>query len=136
MSNRTSVATILAAIADDGSLELFRLVAVEGGSTEALRGKIKLTRKQYYSRLFKLTQAGLIKRKDNSYQLTALGKVVHDCQATIANGLANYWKIKAIDSMDIADGIPSDEQKRILELLIKDQELKKILSKDFRLELH
>ena len=136
MSNRTSVASILEAISDDGSLELFRLVATDGGSTESLRNKVKLTRKQYYSRLFKLTQTGLVKRKENSYHLTALGKVVHDCQATIASGLANYWKIKAIDSLDISDGIPTDEQKRILELLIKDQDLKKILSKDFRLELH
>src|SRR5581483_10062713 len=136
MSNQASVATILGAIADEGSLELFKLISKESGDSEALRAKIKLTRKQYYSRLFKLTQSGLVKRKENRYVLTALGRVVHDCEETISNGLANYWKIKAIDSIDLADGIPNDEQRRLLEMLIKDQDLKKILAKDFKLEFH
>ncbi|MEO9320082.1 MAG: hypothetical protein ABI361_05360 [Nitrososphaera sp.] len=136
MSNNVSVATILESISDEGSLELFRLIAREAGDSESLRSKIKLTRKQYYSRLFKLTQSGLVKRKENQYVLTALGRVVHDCEETISTGLANYWKIKAIDSIDIADGTPNEEQRKLLELLIKDQDLKKILSKDFRLEFH
>src|ERR1051326_9407800 len=136
MSNRVSVATVLEAISDEGSLELFRLIAKEANDSEMLRGKIKLTRKQYYSRLFKLTQSGLVKRKENLYILTALGKVVNDCQETISNGLAKYWKIKTIDSIDIAYGVPNEVQRKLLELLIKDQELKRILSKDYNLELH
>lgn len=120
---------VLDAISDDASLELFRLVALTNGTSDVLRSNMKLTRKQYYSRLFKLVQCGLIKRTDNKYFLTALGRVMYDAQATIENALNNYWKIKAIDSFKIAKGIPLEEQKRLIETLIQDQEIKNILTK-------
>jgi predicted transcriptional regulator len=66
---------------------------------------MKITRKQYYSRLFKLVQSGLVKRKENKYFLTSLGMVMYDAQKTIENALNNYWKIRAVDSLGIADGI-------------------------------
>jgi len=120
---------VLDAISDDASLELFRLVALTNGTSDVLRSNMKLTRKQYYSRLFKLVQCGLIKRNDNKYFLTALGRVMYDAQATIENALNNYWKIKAIDSLKVAEGIPLEEQKRLIETLIQDQEIKNILTK-------
>jgi predicted transcriptional regulator len=120
---------VLDAIADDASLELFKLVALTNGSSEVLRSSMKITRKQYYTRLFKLVQCGLIKRKDNKYFLTALGKVMYDAQATIENALNNYWKIKAIDSFKVAEGIPLEEQKRLIDILIQNQEIKNILAK-------
>jgi hypothetical protein len=88
-----------------------------------------LTRKQYYSRLYRLSRCGLIKRRDNNYFLTAFGKVLHDAQGTIENALSNYWRIKVVDTLDVADGVPAEEQKRLLETLIKDQEIKSILMK-------
>ncbi len=89
---------------------------------------MKITRKQYYSRLFKLVHCGLIKKKDNQYFLTTLGKVMYDAQATIDNAIASYWKIKAIDFLEIAKGIPVEEQKKLIETLIQDQAIKDILT--------
>ena len=119
---------MLDAVSDDAALELFKLVAHSGGTSEVLRSKIKITRKQYYSRLFKLVNCGLVKRRDNQYFLTTLGKVMYDAQATIDNAIASYWKIKAVDSLEIAKGIPAEEQKKLIETLIQDQAIKDILS--------
>ena len=121
--------TVLDAISDDASLELFKLIALTNGTSDVLRSNIKITRKQYYSRLFKMVQCGLVKRKDNKYFLTALGRVMYDAQATIENALSDYWKIHAIDSLKVAESIPLEEQKRLIETLIKDQEIKNILTK-------
>ncbi|MGH9991668.1 MAG: hypothetical protein ACREAZ_03380, partial [Nitrososphaera sp.] len=89
------ITEVLNAIADDSSLELFQIIArTNGASSELLRSKMTLTRKQYYSRLYRLSHCGLIKRRDNSYFMTAFGKVVFDAQATIENALNNYWRIK------------------------------------------
>lgn len=121
--------TVLDAISDDASLELFKLIALTNGTSDVLRSKMNITRKQYYSRLFKMVQCGLVKRKDNKYLLTALGRVMYDAQATIENALSNYWKIHAIDSLKVAESIPLEEQKRLIETLIKDQEIKNILTK-------
>ena len=123
------VSAVLSAIADDASLELFKLIAGTSASSEVLRGKIMLTRKQYYSRLYRLTQSGLVKRRDNRYSLTALGKVLYDAQATLESALENYWKIKAIDSLGGSGEIPAEEHKKIVESLIQDKEIKGILVK-------
>jgi predicted transcriptional regulator len=123
------VSAVLSAIADDASLELFKLIAGTSASSEVLRGKIMLTRKQYYSRLYRLTQSGLVKRRDNRYSLTALGKVLYDAQATLESALENYWRIKAIDSLGGSGEIPAEEHKKIVESLIQDKEIKGILVK-------
>ena len=52
-----TVDSVLASISDNQSLELFRLIAVTNGTSETLRTKINLTRKQYYSRLSRMTKA-------------------------------------------------------------------------------
>jgi predicted transcriptional regulator len=123
------ISMVLDAISDDASLELFKQVAFTNGSSEVLRSNLKITRKQYYSRLFKLLKCGLIKRKDNKYFLSNLGRVMYEAQETIENALKNYWKIKAVDSIEIAEGIPAEEQKKLIESLIQDQGIKSILSK-------
>lgn len=123
------LSSILDAVSDDASIELFKLIALTNGTSDVIRSNMKITRKQYYSRLFKLVQCGLIKRKDNKYFLTALGRVMYEALATIENALKNYWKIKAIDSLTITDDIPAEEQKNLIEALIQDQEIKSILTK-------
>lgn len=125
------VSDVFDAVADDSTIELFRVIVQsnEGASTDFLRNKMVLTRKQYYTRLYKLSRCGLIKRKDSSYFATALGKVLFDALATIENALNNYWRIKVVDTLDTTEGIPADEQRRLVETLIKDQGIKSILMK-------
>ncbi len=124
------MAEVFSAVSDDASLELFKLIAQGNGSTsDVLRGKMTLTRKQYYSRLYRLSHCGLIKRRDNTYVLTAFGLVLHDALGTIEAALANFWRIKVADTLDSADGVPADEQKKLLETLISDQDIKSILMK-------
>jgi len=122
------ISDVLDAISNDASLELFKLIALTNGNSELLRGKMQITRKQYYSRLYRLVQCGLVKRKDETYSLTGLGRVLYEAQATIEGALNNYWRMKAVDSLGVADGIPKAEQKRVIETLIKDQEIKNILT--------
>jgi hypothetical protein len=121
---------VLDAISDDDALELLKLVAITGGcSSEVLRSKMTITRKQYYSRLFKLTRCGAIKKTDNAYTLTMLGKALYDAQAAIESALGNYWKIRAVDSIEVVDGIPIEEQNKLIETLLGDQRIKNVLIK-------
>ena len=62
-----SVADVLKAISDKRSLELFRIVALTKPDTDILISKTKLSRKQYYSRMSRLMDAGLIKRKNGKF---------------------------------------------------------------------
>jgi predicted transcriptional regulator len=124
------LADVLKAISDNRSLELFRIVALTKPDTDTLISKTKLTRKQYYSRMSSLTKAGLIKRKNGKHTLTAFGKLIYDAQLTIENAINNYWKLKAIDSLEMSKDLPAKERKKLIDNLIDNQQIKDILVSD------
>jgi predicted transcriptional regulator len=121
------VADILRAISDDRSLLLFTAVAVsnsESGS-DILLSKLRLTRKQYYSRISELAKANLVTRRNGKYFLTSFGKIVYLYQTIIQKALHDYWKLKAIDELEISDGeMPNEEYNKIIDLLIDDEKMK------------
>ncbi len=125
-----TTARILRAISDDKSMHLFRLIfqndGIDGGS---LRSRSKLTRKQYYSRLSRLTRTGLVKRRKGKYSMTLLGKIVHSSQSRIDTALANYWKLKAIDSLKVSNELSKEEQQKLVDALLDNPELRKIIEK-------
>ena len=125
----TPLADILKAIADDKSLVLFNTIANAGGDTEILIGRLDLTRKQYYARISALLKTGLISRKNRQYNLTSFGKIVYDAQLMIGRAANTFWKLKAIDSFDTEHKLPADERNKIINTLIDNQDIIKILVK-------
>ena len=114
---------VLRAISDDKSMHLFRLISQndKGIDSESLKGQSKLTRKQYYSRLSRLTKTGLVKRRKGRYSMTFLGKIVDSSKSRIDTALANYWKLKAIDSLETSKDLPIEEQQKLIDSMLKDQ---------------
>jgi predicted transcriptional regulator len=129
MVRSQSAASVLRSIADDKSLELFRTVALETIDSKNLKNRTRLTRKQYYSRLSRMTRTGLVRKKNGKYILTTFGKIVYESQTTVENALSNYWKLKAIDSLETSSELPEEEQKKLIETLLDNQEIKQILVK-------
>ncbi len=127
--SHTSAATVLRTIADDKSIELFTTVALETIDSKNLKNRTKLTRKQYYSRLSRMTSAGLVRRKNGKYILTTFGKIVYDSKVTIENALNNYWKLKAIDSLETSNEVPKEEQQKLIETLLDNEKIKAILER-------
>jgi len=122
------VSDILTAISDDKSLLLFNTVALSSGNTDILITKLGLTRKQYYSRMSALTNAGLISRSNGKYSLTSFGKVVYEAQLLIEKAKQYYWKLRAIDSVELsARGLSLEERGKIIETLIVEDDLKEVL---------
>ena len=120
--------SVLAAISDKQSLELFRYIAGTNGDSDALRAKLNLTRKQYYSRLSRMTKAGLVKRKNGKHFLTAFGKVVYDAQTIIEKAVNNFWKLKAVDSLELSNDLPEEERLKLIDGLLDNNDIKEILS--------
>ena len=124
-----SVVEILEAISDVKSLKLFNTIATKGGNSEDLSEQLKLSRKEYYSRMSRLMKTGMVKRKNGKHFLTAFGKVVYDAQVTIRKAVESYWKLKAIDSIDLSDEITVKERDKLIHTLLDDVEIREILSK-------
>ena len=130
MAKLETTASVLRTISDEKSMDLFRTIASEAAvDSETLRNKMKFTRKQYYSRLSRMVRSGLVKRKSGRYFLTAFGKVVFGSQQTVENALKDYWKLKAIDSLEISNELPVEERRKLIDTLLDNQELKGILIK-------
>src|SRR5438128_1749672 len=125
-----SVSDTLNAISDDKSLLLFNSVALETTNSGILKTRLELTRKQYYSRMYVLVNAGLVTRKSGNYFLSSFGMVVYEAQMLIDKGIQNYWKLKAIDSIESSPGsprMPAEEYNRLITTLIECNEIKDIL---------
>ena len=131
MVRSQTTASILRTIADDKSLELFTTVALETIDSKNLKNKTKLTRKQYYSRLSRMTRAGLVRRKNGKYILTTFGRIVYESKVTLETALSNYWKLKAIDSVEISNELPKEEQQKLIETLLDNEDLREIIKKGF-----
>ena len=129
MAKTQNTAAVLKTIADDKSLELFSIVALEKSDSRNLRSKMRLTRKQYYSRLSRMTKTGLVRRKNGKYVLTTFGKIVFESKVTIENALNNYWKLKAIDSLETSNEVPKEEQQKLIETLLDNEDIRGILVK-------
>jgi hypothetical protein len=123
------LAKVLKSISDDDSLELFRSIALKDSDSESLRRKTKMTRKQYYSRMSRLMKTGLTRRKKGKHTLTAFGKVIYDTQITIENAINNYWKLKAIDSLEMSNDLPGEERQKLIDNLIENNGIREILAK-------
>jgi hypothetical protein len=118
---------VLTAISDKESLELFRFIAINSEDSDSLRTKTNLTRKQYYSRLSRMTKVGLVKRKKGKHSLTAFGKVIYDAQTIIEKAVNNYWRLKAIDSLEISNDLPQEERIKLIDSLLDNKHIKEIL---------
>ncbi|MFZ0893774.1 MAG: hypothetical protein WAZ77_04655 [Candidatus Nitrosopolaris sp.] len=75
-----SVSDTVSAISDDSSMVLFNTITLASGDSSILIGRLNLTRKQYYSRMSDLINAGLVRRMNGKYFVTSFGKVVYKAQ--------------------------------------------------------
>ena len=129
-----SVVNVIKAISDDKSLMLFNAIALASGNRDTLKTTLKLTRRQYYSRMSGLVNAGLITRKRGNYFVTSFGKIVYDAQLMIGKAGENCWKLKALDSFKLSSSadsqLPAEEHNKIIDTLMGgNDEIKDILRK-------
>ncbi len=94
------IATISNLFSDKRTIALFKIIAITNhNDTQYLLTKLKITQKQYYSRISALIKVGLIKRRRGTHFLTMLGEVIYDTQSLIESALNNLGKLRIVDSV-------------------------------------
>jgi hypothetical protein len=127
--NSKFIAGIIKRISDDKTWLIFNTIFLANGdSSETLRTGLKLTKKQYYSRISRLIKAGMVKRQKRKYFVTAFCTVIFDSRGLLGTAIKNYWKLKAIHSLGVADDskMPKEQRNKIIEELIDNRQLKDI----------
>jgi hypothetical protein len=96
-----NICDILRSISDDKALTIFNTIALSNGSAPTAISRLKLTRKQYYSRMSAMTNAGIITRRNGKFFLTSFGKVVYQALILIGKAQQNCWKLKAVTPLNL-----------------------------------
>ena len=124
---RVSVEDVMKAVSDSKSLDMFRSIAKGSIESEVLKQTKGLSKKQYYFRMRQLLKAGLVQRIKGSFSLTCLGAVVYHAQLIVEKGVNNYWKLKAIDSIQSSAEIGQHERTKLIKTIIDDSRIESIL---------
>ena len=124
------ISALFKALSDNKSLMLFNTVAMSPGNSSTLVQNLNLTRKQYYSKMNSLTKQGLLIRRKGRYHLTTMGKIIFELQSIVGVAVSNYWKLKAIDSLQTPENLPQHELMKLINTLVDDQELREIILRD------
>ena len=85
---------ILDAIHDPGGRDLFDSIATDRSRNKTIDYTVKISRKQYYSRLSKLVKTDLIKRKGAKYVLTPFGGVIYAVQLEFTEAVDEHMESK------------------------------------------
>jgi len=119
---------IFAVLSDAITVKMLKLAASGFRARGGYSNKLKITKKQYSSRLHKLVELGLIHKKSGVYVLTALGQIVDLIMLKIGDEVVtNYWRLKAIDSF--AKELPAEEKRKIINSILSDTVIKEYLVK-------
>jgi predicted transcriptional regulator len=127
-----SISSILKGMSDDKTHVLFSNIAISNNCDRFIPSlkKMNLSTKQYYSRISGLLEADLIRRNKSTYSLTLLGRVVYESQRIIGEALSNYWKLKAIETLEMSgSNLPAEEVSQLINTLIDNPRIKDILMK-------
>jgi predicted transcriptional regulator len=120
-------------LSDAKSLTMFQIIAASspgGLKTTELNRDLQITLKQFYMRISNLVKAGLARRQGSRYFLTSYGKLIVASLDIMDKASATFEKLVAIDSMEasnIANNMPVEERRKIVEILISNRQIKEIL---------
>jgi hypothetical protein len=117
---------VLDAISDDISLNLLSVIINKAGTADSLRDQLQLSQREYYARMVKLVDTGLVKRKGQAYTITSFGRLIYQAQLKIAKAAKNLSKLKVADIIRDSD-ISKDEYTEFIDKLIDDDEIKNII---------
>jgi DNA-binding transcriptional ArsR family regulator len=89
----------------------------------------KISKKQFYVRLKRLREAGLIEKRDSFYRTTTLGSLIYNGHIkTLDEALANFWQLKAIDLLKTRKDFPSHQKDLVINEIIRGSNLKDIVN--------
>src|SRR5438093_1937192 len=88
-----------------------------------------LSKKQFYVRLKRLCDAGLIEKRGSFYRTTTFGSLIFNSQVkTMEETISSYWQLKSIDVLRARTDFPSEEKETIVNEILGTTELKSILN--------
>jgi hypothetical protein len=125
----SSMEQVFATLADRHSLNIVKM-AYFGfkGSSMSYKGNI-ISKKQFYARLKRLRDIGVIEKRNSVYKTTTFGSLIYNGQIkALEDIIANYWNLKAVDVLKSRQDFPLIEKEKLIEEMIQSTSLKGIVN--------
>jgi DNA-binding HxlR family transcriptional regulator len=88
-----------------------------------------ISKKQFYVRLKRLREAGLIEKREAFYRTTTLGSLIYTGHIkTLEDALLNFWQLKAIDLLKARKDFPLHQKETVVDEIIRGSNLKDIVN--------
>jgi hypothetical protein len=118
---------VFALLGDKQSVEI--LTASSAGLQSTSNGIGNQTKKQYYVRLKRLVDLGLIEKHQSIYKLTSFGSIVYENHLkTMDKIIPNYWQIKSIDVLKSRHDFPPEQKEKIMNEYIETTNINEVLN--------
>ena len=128
MQQEWTAEQVFAVLSDRSSLDILK--ATYQGRLRFSNYSGKLSKKQFYTKLKRLCNTGLVeKREDAHYRTTTLGSLVYNGHVkTLEEALTNFWQLKTIDILKTRQDFPADSKESIIDAIVKGSNLKNFIN--------
>ena len=117
---------IFAILGDKQSVEILGAASTGFRSSNGITNQ---TKKQYYVRLKRLADIGLIEKRQSIYKLTSFGSIVFENHVkTMDRIIPNYWQIKSFDILKTKNDFPVEQKEKITNEYIETTGLRNVIS--------
>ena len=125
----SSVSTlrVLDVLSDRISIDIFNAIAEKVTTSDNIIQLLDISAKQFYTRHSDLLKTGLIRRRNNVLILTSFGRLIYHSLLIIATACRHSSELIMVDAVKSTAGIPDNEQKDLVDTLIRDPIIKKLL---------
>ena len=125
----SSVSTlqVLDVLSDRISVDIFNAIAENVTTSDNITQMLGVSSKQYYTRYSDLLRTGLIKRRHGVLTLTCFGQLIYHSLLIIATACRHSSELIMIDAVKSTSGMPDSEQKDLIDKLICDPRINKLL---------
>ena len=119
---------VFATLADRHSLNIVKM-AYFGLKGSSMSYKGNISKKQFYARLKRLREIGVIEKRNSIYKTTTFGSLIYNGQIkALEDIIANYWNLKAVDVLKSRQDFPLNEKEKLIEEMIQNTSLKSIVN--------
>jgi hypothetical protein len=118
---------VFAILGDSQSVEILDAASI--GLQSSSNGIGNQTKKQYYVRLKRLVDIGIIEKRQSIYKLTSFGSIVYENHLKTMNKIIpNYWQIKSFDILKSRNDFPFEQKEKIINEYVETTGLKGVIN--------
>jgi len=119
----------LEALSSEPAFKIVKTLSSSSNKSDslALTEELKLSKKQFYITISRLSNQGIVKRINGEYRLTSFGKLILNSLNLVEDTIKIYYKTMAIDAIQASRKCTRDEILELVNILVKNDRVKEII---------